>query len=171
MNKKDILKLFDLFVEYQHLDDMALVSQLQQEGFSLPDAERCVAFFPIAFGRVVIEQLAKVTFSQHYTLKEELYQHEYPLAEEPMYQMALKVATQGFNRSKVRAEVFQAVINRSAEVIAVNKALNQYVDVDGAKLNLVLWGYQTLGQLPTQPLDSVAPAEPAGTINERGNRR
>ena len=150
MNKKDILKLFDLFVEYQHLDDIALVDQLQQEGFSLPDAERCVAFFPIAFGRVVIEKLANVNFSQHYTLKEELYQHEYPLAEEPMYQMALKVATQGFNRSKVSAEVFQAVINRSAEVIAVNKALNQYVDVGGARLNLVLWGYQTLGKKPVE---------------------
>lgn len=73
MNKKDILKLFDLFMQYQHLDDIELVTQLQQQGFSLPDAERCVAFFPIAFGRVVIEKLATVNFSQHYKLKEEVH--------------------------------------------------------------------------------------------------
>lgn len=168
MNKKDILKLFDLFMEYQHLDDIALVEQAQQTGFSLPDAERCVAFFPIAFGRVVIEKLGKVNFSQHYTLKEELYQFEHLLADEPIYQLALKVATQGFNRSKVRADVFQAIINRSAEVNAVNKALNQHGDVDGATLNLVFWGYQTLGKLPTQPIE---PLEQAETVNERINRR
>ncbi len=145
MNKKDILKLLDLFVEYQHLDDIALVAQLQQEGFAQADAERCVAFFPVAFGRVVIEKMAKVNFSQHYKLKEELYAFEHPLAEEPIYQMAVKLATTGFDRSKVRAETFQVIINRSAEVMAVNKALNQHVDVDGSNLNLVFWGYQTLG--------------------------
>lgn len=150
MNKKDILKLFKLFLEYQHLDDIALVSQLQQEGFSQPDAERCVAFFPIAFGRVVIEKLAKVNFSQHYKLKEELYEFEHPLAEEPIYQMAFKLATEGFNRSKVKVEVFQVIINRSAEVIAVNKALNQHMDVDGSNLNLVFWGYQTMGKKPLE---------------------
>ncbi|HEY6020953.1 MAG TPA: hypothetical protein VIY48_13940 [Candidatus Paceibacterota bacterium] len=102
-----------------------------------------VAFLPIAFGRVVIAHIGKINFTTRYRIQET--GHSCSFSEEPIFIEAIKIATESYHTGLVPRELFSAVALRSAELDAVNKALNNGDVIDGASFNDVVFsGYKTL---------------------------
>lgn len=112
------------------MDDGELVNHLCNEGFGLEESERLVAFLPIAFARVVIAHLAKVSFTADYRVKET--NRVYLLSDEPIFVEAIKLATESYHNGLIAREAFTALASRSPELDAVNKALNDGADINGA---------------------------------------
>jgi hypothetical protein len=88
-----------------------LVADLQRAG--VPHADRAVALLPIAFGRLVLDGLVALPATFHDG------QREIPFAEDPLYRAAEELA-----RTQVRHGDIDDIAFRSAEVAAVNQALN-----------------------------------------------
>jgi hypothetical protein len=101
--------------------------QVEQEtvrrGIAAALAEECVTFGPMAWGRDVVEQLG-VTCSPLFRLHSMIDETErdIPLANEFVYAWARAII--GLYRTPDRNEVFKLVAGRSAELDAVNNALN-----------------------------------------------
>ena len=138
-----MLQYIGLFVENAGKEDSELIAHLIHQGVAERIAERLVAFLPLAFGRVVIENTARVTFSDKF----EVYAtgEEKTLSQEPVYSEAFRLARDIYRSGQIPREQFLAVANRSAELGAVTKALSDGADINGASLNaVVLWGFRTL---------------------------
>jgi len=144
MNIENLIEISDVFVEAPD-EDQDLIVQVIEKGFSKNEAERVVGFMPIAFGRAVIEQVSEVTFSEKYKVKEN--SKEYSLNDEPIYCTALNLAKESYDKGVIEQATFAAIATRSAELDAVNKALNEGQDLTGAKFApVLLFGYETLGE-------------------------
>ena len=147
MTNDDLIKFADVFVGTLDADDLTLVETLEKRGVSRYTSERYVAFMPIAFGRVVISNIAQVTFSDKYSLRESIEPIEYSLSNEPLYINAFKMAEESYKGNVLSGELFNAIALRSAELSSVSKALNAKVDINGGVFQpVLLWGYKTLGK-------------------------
>ena len=144
MDIKDLITLSEIFLNASE-EDGDLVRIVEQKGYKTVDAERYVAFMPIAFGRVVINRIGKVSFSSLYKIKEN--SRVYSLEKEPIFCMATDLAIKCYEQGIVDKEVFSAIATRSAELNAVDKALNAGDDINGAEFApIFLFGYKTLGK-------------------------
>jgi len=144
MNIEDLIKLSSVFINAPE-DEMLLTKLVEAKGYKTELAERFVAFMPIAFGRVVIKQLGEVSFTSTYIVKED--GNEYSLTDEPLYCLAQSLAVESYENGTIGREVFSAIATRSAEIGSVNKALNEGIDINGAKFSpILLFGYKTLGK-------------------------
>lgn len=145
MSRDEILQVVQHFLEATDMEDGDLVDALVEKGQSKEFAEHAVAFLPIAFGRVVIVHIAQVTFTTDYQVKETKQTHS--LSNEPIFVKALKLATDSYHMRLVPRKVFSAIAMRSPELLAVNKALNEGADINGASFQtLELTGYKTIGK-------------------------
>ncbi len=145
MERGQIVQVAQYFVDASSIEDGDLVEVLISTGLARDVSERLVAFLPIAFGRVVIAHLARVSFTTDYRIKET--GKVLPLSGDPIFVEALKLATESYHSGIVSREVFSAVALRSPELLAVNKALNEGADVNGASFHTVEFsGYKTLGK-------------------------
>jgi hypothetical protein len=143
MELDDLINLSEIFVDAP--DDEALTKVVESKGYKKELAERFVAFLPIAFGRIVIAQIADVSFTLNYKVKET--SNEYSLTNEPIYNLAHDLAVESYEKGRITREVYSAIALRSAELVAVNKALNAGEDINGANFStIVLFGYKTLGK-------------------------
>jgi parvulin-like peptidyl-prolyl isomerase len=142
MNTEDLIQLSGIFVDASD-DDSELVEALEKQSYSQAVAERYVAFMPIAFGRVVLNQIGSINFSSLYKTSEG--SKEFSLNEEPIFKLAFDLATQSYEQGILDREVFSAIASRSAEFNAANKALNDGADINGATFApVLLFGYKTL---------------------------
>ncbi|MFZ6727493.1 hypothetical protein ACO0K2_18540 [Undibacterium sp. MH2W] len=145
MKRKEILEQINVFVGAANIEDAVLVERLQNAGVALSTAERLISLLPIAFGRVVIEKLAQVTFSNNFIVRET--NQELPLSDEEIYIEALSLANECYQSGVIQREEFSDIAIRSPELAAVNKALNEGNSINGANFApVVLWGYKTIGK-------------------------
>ena len=95
-------------------------------------AQELVSFVPMAFGREVVEQLG-VKCSDNYLMHNMLddSEKEMPLAMEMAFAWAKGLI--GEYRNSACNEIFKLIAGRSAELDAVNNALNGGVTVEGLK--------------------------------------
>lgn len=105
------------------LDDQALRQFLEKQQLSPHDASRAVAFVPLAFGRVLLRSLG-VTFDDAALIETNGQRREVQLSSEPVFAEATRLAEDAFTQGTLSKELFTAVAMRSAEVAAVNAALN-----------------------------------------------
>lgn len=127
------------------MGDRELVNHLYNEGFGIEESERLAAFLPIAFARVVIAHLAKVSFTADYKIRET--GRVFSLSDEPIFVEAIKLATESYHNGLIARETFSALATRSPELDAVNKALNDGADINGASFNTIeLYGYKYIGK-------------------------
>jgi hypothetical protein len=144
MDVDKLIKFTDYFANALGKDDEVIVQEMVRRGEPLEVAERVVVFLPIAFGRVVISHMANVTFSEEFKVRET---NQFgSLLNEPIYVEALKLACESYHSGTIPREVFTAIATRSHEIDAVNKALNESVDINGAKFSpVVIFGWRTFG--------------------------
>ena len=104
-------------------DDGQIEQEMVRRGVAAALAEECVTFGPMAWGRDVVEQLG-VTCNPLYRLHNMVddTERDVPLANELAYAWARAII--GLYRTSDRNEVFKLVAGRSAELGAVNNALN-----------------------------------------------
>jgi hypothetical protein len=100
-------------------NDGEIYDDLVKRGFAPADADRLVAFVPLAFGRVLVATLP-VTFPETAILVEGGSRREVRLADEPIFAEAAAHARKG----ALTRDQFGALALRSAEINALNKALN-----------------------------------------------
>ena len=104
-------------------DDGQSEQSMVSRGIAAALAEECVTFGPMAWGREVLEQLGvscSPLFRLHSMIDDT--ERDMPLANELVYAWAR--AMSGLYRMPDRNEVFKLVASRSAELDAVNNALN-----------------------------------------------
>ncbi len=138
-----MIDISDVFLE-ETTEDQDLVKLIEARGIEKHNAERCVAFMPIAFGRVIINEIGNVDFSDKYKIHKS--SKRYLLTEDKIYCSAMELAIESYKTGLVGREVFSAIATRSAELVAVNKALNNDSDINGAEFkDILLFGYSTIG--------------------------
>jgi hypothetical protein len=106
-------------IERASLDDGALRRELMTIGMSERDAQRLLAFVPLAFGRVLVDKLP-IRFPETVIVIERGTERESRLADEPLFTLAIDLARRG----TLTRDQFSALALRSAEMRALNKALN-----------------------------------------------
>lgn len=124
------------------LDDDRLCEALIAGG--IPDylAHRAVRFIPMAFAQAALGGPDAVTFADTYReTSDDESDRERALASEPMYVEALAAARLGWS-----SEVLLAVVNRSAEVAAINQAAEA-----GHALDSMVLGPTLVPELPPVP--------------------
>ncbi len=145
MTPEQLLQISQYFAAAAGKDDGDLINMLMEAGHPREFAERLVAFLPIAFGRVVIAHIGEMDLSDEYLVTETNSRHS--LLNEPVYTSALAFATGAYQSGILSRDCFSAVATRSAELSAVNRALNKGADLHGASMGpVVLFGYETFGR-------------------------
>ena len=113
MNQVILKQLAHMFLDVQGKDNEDLITMVEQHGYARDMAERYVALLPIAFGRVVMQAVGHVTFSETYKISAE--SDEYDLREEDIYVQALQLAIANYESGELGRERFTAIASRSAE--------------------------------------------------------
>lgn len=105
-------------------DDGAILRELAAGGMGRRDAGRAVALVPLAFGRVLLGTLG-VRSAATAVLRSVRTGEDTPfrLEDDPIYVQARQLAETAYARGAMEREEFAAVALRSAEVDAVNQAL------------------------------------------------
>lgn len=166
---REVDAAFHIFLEIvvgnPQLKDGQVDHEMVRRGVEVGLAEDCVTFGPMAWGRDVIEQLGvscSPTFLLH-SLTDGSEQY-LPLANEFVFAWARALI--GMYRTPERNEVFKLVAVRSAELGAVNKALNNgatEASLRGAQSHPTLVHLHRKAA-PCQPKDT----EPDATANGEG---
>jgi len=127
---REVDAAFHVYLEVVTANPQWRDDQVEQEmvrrGIAAGLAEECVTFGPMAWGRAIVEQLG-VSCSPLFRLHSMIdgAERDLPLANEFVYAWARAMA--GLYRTPERNVVFKLVANRSAELNAVNTALNSGV--------------------------------------------
>ena len=145
MNKVNLRKTLNVFLEMNDSDDIPMCSEIKALGFKAYDAERIVAFLPIAFCRVALSHKFDIEFADVYRIKNS--DDEFSFQNEPVYKAAIELGSHIYHHEEDLAESFNTIAMRSSEFNVVNQALNNGTDIAGAKLSAPLYfGYKTLGK-------------------------
>jgi hypothetical protein len=115
-----------------------VVRLLQQQGYSVAAAEKLNFFVPSAFSWALLRRMGVKSFPNHYVaLDARGSEVELPIGKEHYFTAALQLAyitlEEGWSE-KLPREAFEAVVSRSAEIGAANKALGQNDSLEGAVL-------------------------------------
>jgi hypothetical protein len=122
---RDVGRAVARMVERAALDDDALQDALATDDFSRTDAERLVAFAPLAFGRALLARFPVRLPDSAIIVDARGERREIRLAEEPFFAEAQELARDAYDRGTMTREEFAAIALRSAEVKALNDALTQ----------------------------------------------
>jgi hypothetical protein len=124
---REVDAAFDTYLEVltanPQLDDGQIEQEMLSRGIAAALAEECVTFGPMAWGREVVEELGvscSPLFRLHSMIDDT--ERDLPLANESVYAWARAMIE--LYRTPDRNEVFKLVVGRSAELDAVNNALN-----------------------------------------------
>jgi hypothetical protein len=122
------------------MDYGALVSELVQTGFTKRDADLLVAFVPMALSRPILEQLGVSHFVERVSAKNRSGEWvESPLADQPVYTMALAMAReQRRGAGVIDKEAYKSLAQRCSSINAMSNASNAGVDVKGATVATAL---------------------------------
>ncbi|QBF28027.1 hypothetical protein EXN22_20915 [Pseudomonas tructae] len=120
------------------LDEDDVAAALQQQGYSRLDAEKLTMFVPSAFSWVVLKRLGIVSLPNHFVAYDEDDKAvKVPVAGQHYFTAALTLAYETFEHgwsAAVPRSTFERVAGRSAEMDAVNKALEELGSVEGATI-------------------------------------
>ena len=115
-----------------------IVIRLTGLGYSATGAEKLNAFVPSAFAWVLLRRLGVGIFPSHYiALDADGTEVSIPVAREHYFTAALQLAFETLEHGwsdDLPREAFEAVIARSAEMNAANKALNEGASIAGAAI-------------------------------------
>jgi hypothetical protein len=156
MNTKAALdRALPLFAQKADYDISILIAFFIAAGLSKTQATEVVEFAPLAFGRALMDGMGVVFDDEYIRLDDDGEERlRRKLADEPMFVAALAAAPE-FMRNAGQ-DPFAAIAMRSAELQAVNEALNAGVSPDGliASAPVMVWGEES----PPAPVQ--APAKP-----------
>jgi hypothetical protein len=120
-------------------DEACVVSRLIGQGLSEIDARVLVDFVGLAFGRAVISRMPATTsirLSDTVHIRNRKNQDiEIELIHVPVYVEAVRLAGEAFETGIVRRERFEVAVRFSAELDAINNALNEKVDCRGGVMH------------------------------------
>lgn len=120
----------------------AAILALESRGHSRLSAEKLYLFVTTAFGRVLIERLAKVVFSDIYMVHSADGQEiEYRFADDAYHDHSFHLAyrfVENGNQEKARDAV-RAIGLRSAELSAFSQARESGEDVEGSVFQPIRW--------------------------------
>lgn len=109
-----------------------IVNRLCSSGVPRVVAERLIALVPLAFGRVLISHMAKVEFPTTVVLEaRDGSQRSCDLSKDRLFASALEIAVVMYHDGP--RHLFQAAAIASAELSAVNQALNAGSKLEGAR--------------------------------------
>jgi len=118
------------------IDDEILANALQNQGVPRVDAELLVLFVPIAFTWAILKKMGVSSFPSTYLVANCNDQTvELPISREHYFSTALHLAhhtTEYGYTDAVTRDGFEAIIARSAEMNAANKALREGADIAGS---------------------------------------
>jgi hypothetical protein len=122
--KEAIEAALPVFEKHKNSEDDVVEQALKSAGIPSQTAVRLVEFMPLAFGRVFMDGMG-ITFEENYIRLNRKTKQEKrgKLADEKFYTESLSFARQIVGQ-QTYSKAFQAVALRSAEVNAVNNALN-----------------------------------------------
>lgn len=143
-----------LLINHHEKEDTSLVNLIIDAGISLQQAQRIVAFAPIAFGREIIYSIDNVNLSESFiweTKNNEILLR-YALFNE--FKVLSDIAYDVRQEKTLSKDDFLKIANRSVEIKAVNNALNK-LDKSGHKSSLEMlngsnfasntfWGFDEL---------------------------
>jgi len=114
-----------LIAEMKDAEDEAIRERLRALGASVAQADRLVAFIPMAFGRVLLRSMP-IRFSDTVVIADAAGKprRESRLDEEAVFVEARRLAEAAVTEGTLGQEAFSAVALRSAEVDVVNQGLN-----------------------------------------------
>ena len=111
-------------------DEIAL--RLRDDGIAQLAAEKLLVLIPLAFGRILISHIAPVQQSHDFRVLRNGEPVTLQLRDEPFFAEALKVAAEMYHSGP--RGLFEPAALMSAELGAVNKALDAGEDINGATL-------------------------------------
>ncbi len=116
----------------EHEYDDSLVAELAASGFTDSEAEILCVFVPIAFGRVLLEQMGVTGLSDQFAVCDRHGQWVTArLIDEPVFAAALDVAPEVLTGGS--SALFEAAALRCGEMQIVNEALLAGKSLDGAR--------------------------------------
>jgi hypothetical protein len=144
-----IKKAAPVFLSHKHLEDEDLVNVLIEKGFSESVARKLVLFMPIAFGRIILNDL-KVKAGDEYECfqKKGIFtdKRRRKLVSESVYSESLKIAAEMAGK-ETTGQIFLAIAFRSAEVNAVNQMELQGSNPENVVLTPILIQWE-IGEEP-----------------------
>ena len=131
-----VMQVIDLITAQPDLSDEEAVATLVREGVAEVDAELLIRFVPCAMSFIVLKFMGLTKFPNTFQVVDRAGRWvEMPLAAEHYFSAALSVGdevmTQGYTE-RISKAVLQAIIQRSAEMNAVN----QYFEAGGTREGL-----------------------------------
>ncbi|TLX45067.1 hypothetical protein C1E24_20925 [Pseudoalteromonas phenolica] len=145
INREKIKSVLSVFLELKKQNDSDISDRLESQGLSIFEAERVSAFLPSAFCRIALSHKFDLGFPDTY--KVQGVEGEFPYKEEPIYKLAIDIASEIYHNEPELSEVFNSIVTRSAEFNTINKALNEGAEIAGACLSATnYFGYKTLGK-------------------------
>ena len=125
----------EIIAETWDVDEDRQVAALRRSGFDEGQARRLLAFLPMAFSRPILEELGIVDFASNITAnRPDGTFLNAELMRQPEYVQGLKVARNHRSKGVMDHEVYKLIASSSADLNAVDKALNEGADVTGATI-------------------------------------
>jgi hypothetical protein len=132
MDRSQIIAAIEAMARAPHLGGAEQLQALFDLGFDEAEANRIVAFFPVALSRPIIEQLGVSQFSDRASVPlENGGWLDVSLMDQPEYAAALSAARDHVANGTLPHEAFKTVVLSSADVAAVSEALNKGQDIKG----------------------------------------
>lgn len=122
----DVSRAVARMVEMPGRPDAEIGEALSRDGADPQEVQALLAFVPLAFGRVALQEL-EVTFSDKATVRDHAGDEgtEIRLAEDLVFAQADRLARRAIEHGTMTQDEFLAVAARSAELHAINNAMNQ----------------------------------------------
>ena len=135
VSEAQIVLAAGIIAETWDLGDEAQVTALEQGGFDEGQARRLVALLPMAFSRPILEELGISNFVSKVTVsKPDGTVLNAELTRQPEYVEGLKLARAHRSKAVMNHEVYTLIASSSADLNAVDNALNAGADVAGATI-------------------------------------
>jgi hypothetical protein len=137
--REQILATIEAMHAGRDQDEACIVSRLMGQGLSETQSRVLLDFVALAFGRAVILRMASTTsirLADTVHIRNRKNQDiEIELIHVPVYVEAVRLAGEAFETGIVRREGFEAALRFSAELDAINNALNEKVDCSGGVMH------------------------------------
>lgn len=133
MSRQDVIKAIRVMGSLPQPEKA--VDDLIAAGFEKGQAHRIVAFFPTALARPVVEKLGVTGFVKAASvIGDDGQEVKFDLTRQPEYEAALRAGRKHRKTGCLPHDETKAIIFVSADVDAINKALNDGSDIKGGTI-------------------------------------
>ncbi|MEG0132170.1 MAG: hypothetical protein RSA22_08480 [Acinetobacter sp.] len=134
---QNVLYAVDVFSKNASSEPEKIISIFTRDIENEIHANKLYCFVPMAFGFVLAKRMGIEKFpSEYYLLNQNNEKMLFPLSNEHYFTAALTLAYETFEHGwseQLSKESYEAVIAHSAEINALNRALNSGVNVSGSE--------------------------------------